>query len=82
MPLYEFRCLKCNDVFEILIMRDEDEVEMRCPHCGSDDFERVLSSTTYAMGFAKGESTGPTVESKQCSSGTCSTYTLPGHTRS
>lgn len=82
MPLYEFRCLKCNDVFEILIMRDEDEVEMRCPHCGSDDFERVLSSTTYAMGFAKSESTGPSVESRQCSSGTCSTYTLPGHTKS
>ena len=82
MPIYEFRCLKCNDVFEFLKFKDEDELEMKCPHCGAEDFERVLSSITYAMGFSKGESRGPTVESRQCSSGTCTTYEIPGHSRS
>jgi putative FmdB family regulatory protein len=46
MPIYEFRCLKCNDVFEILKMNTQDEVEAKCPHCASEDFERVLSTTT------------------------------------
>ena len=35
MPLYEFRCLKCNDCFEILVMKKEEEVELKCPHCNS-----------------------------------------------
>jgi putative FmdB family regulatory protein len=82
MPIYEFRCLKCNDVFELLLVKSEDQVEMKCPHCGAQDFERVLSTTSYAMGFTKGESRSPTVQSRECASGTCSTIDFPGHTKS
>jgi putative FmdB family regulatory protein len=82
MPIYEFRCLKCDEVFEILMMKTQDEVEAKCPHCASEDFERVLSTTSHAMGFSKGEARGPTVQSRECGSGTCSTVTLPGHTKS
>ncbi|MCD6137697.1 MAG: zinc ribbon domain-containing protein [Deltaproteobacteria bacterium] len=82
MPIYEFRCVKCNQIFELLKVNDGDDVEMRCPHCGSEDFERVLSVVSHTMGFGKGESRGPKVESRQCSSGTCTTYELPGHSRS
>lgn len=82
MPIYEFRCLKCNDVFEMLIVGKDDEVEMKCPHCASEDFERVLSTTSYAVGFSKGESRGPKVHSRECASGTCSTIDLPGHSKS
>ncbi|MBW1677055.1 MAG: zinc ribbon domain-containing protein [Deltaproteobacteria bacterium] len=81
MPIFEFRCLKCNEVFEILMMSTEDEAEMRCPHCGAEDFERVLSTTSYAMGFGKGESRGPTVESRECASGSCTTWNFPGHSK-
>ena len=81
MPIFEFRCHKCNEVFEILQMAGEDEVEMKCPHCGSEDFERVLSTTSYAMGDSKGGAQKPAVQSRQCASGTCTTVTLPGHTR-
>lgn len=81
MPIYEFRCLKCNDVFETLMMSTQDKVEMRCPHCKSEDFERILSTTSHTMGFSKGESRGPTVQSRECASGTCSSVTLPGHSK-
>ena len=81
MPIYEFRCLKCNEVFEILMVSTEDEVETRCPHCRSEDFERVLSTTSYAMGFSKGESRGQTVESRECGSGACTTWNIPGHSK-
>jgi len=81
MPIYEFRCLKCNEVFEILMVTTENEAEMKCPHCGSEDFERVLSTTSYTMGFSGGESRRPTVESRECASGTCTTWNLPGHSK-
>ena len=79
MPIYEFRCLKCNEVLEILMVTTKDGVEMKCPHCGAEDLERVLSTSSYAMGFSKGESRGPKVESRECASGTCTTWNIPGH---
>ena len=82
MPIYEFRCLKCDGVFELLKMSPEDEVEMKCPECGSEDFERVLSTTNYNVGFAKGDSQRPQVRSRECASGTCSTIDLPGYSKS
>ena len=82
MPIYEFRCLKCNEVFEILMVTSGDEVEMKCPHCGAHDFERVMSTTSYTVGFGKGESRSPRVESRECASGTCTTWNLPGYSKS
>jgi putative FmdB family regulatory protein len=81
MPLYEFRCLKCNEVFEFLVVGEKDEMEMKCPHCESADFERVISTSNFAMGAGKGSPKRPQVESRQCSSGSCSTVTLPGYTK-
>ena len=82
MPLYEFRCLKCNEVFEFLVVGSDDEMEMKCPHCGSEEFERVISTTNMSMGAGKDAQSRPQVENRQCSSGTCSTVTLPGHSKS
>ncbi|NVM21802.1 MAG: zinc ribbon domain-containing protein [Desulfobacterales bacterium] len=82
MPIYEFRCLKCNEVFEILMVTGGDKVEMKCPHCKSEDFERVLSTASYAVGFSGSESRTPKVQSRECASGTCSTIDLPGYSKS
>jgi len=82
MPIFEFRCMKCNEVFEILkTSTGDDDVEMKCPHCNAENLERVLSTTSYAMGFSKGESRSPQVQSRKCASGTCSTIELPGHSK-
>lgn len=80
MPLYEFKCEKCNEIFELLVMSHEEEVEMKCPHCGAADFERVLSTTHYAMGAGTGSGAGarPSVQTRTCSSGSCTTYDIPG----
>ena len=82
MPIYEFRCLKCDEVFELLKVGDEDEIEMRCPYCQSPDFERVMSTTTYTVGPGRGEARRPTVESRQCASGTCTSVEIPGYSKS
>ncbi|MDY6793441.1 MAG: zinc ribbon domain-containing protein [Thermodesulfobacteriota bacterium] len=81
MPIYEFKCLKCQEFFELLIINDDDEAELRCPKCNSEEFERVLSVTNFATGSDTGANQGPTATTRTCSTGTCTTYDIPGPTR-
>jgi len=77
MPIYEFRCLNCQDLFEILVMATDAEMEMRCPKCSGEQIERVLSSAGYQMRSGGGASVAST-QSRTCSSGSCTTWNLPG----
>ena len=52
MPIYEFRCLKCNDCFEFLLRNQEEQIELRCPKCKSEEFERVMSASCHSVGDA------------------------------
>jgi putative FmdB family regulatory protein len=81
MPIYEFRCLSCNECFEILVMTSSESRESRCPKCGSEDFERVLSKTCYTMGPGSEKSGGASTQTRSCSSGSCTTWEIPGHSR-
>lgn len=76
MPIYEFRCLKCGKVFELLKLKKEDEsIRMKCPTCGSPEIERVLSTVNVGTSV-RGSKTKTTV--KSCSSGSCGTIEVPG----
>lgn len=77
MPIYEFKCTKCSEFFEIFVTNTEEKVEMRCPKCHSEEFERVLSASSYAMGGGRSKASAVT---RNCSEGSCTTYTLPGPT--
>jgi putative FmdB family regulatory protein len=81
MPLYEFRCLQCNECFEILVMKQEEQVALRCPKCKSEEFERVLSVACHSMGGAASKSGGAQSQTRTCPGGTCTTYDIPGHSR-
>jgi len=78
MPIYEFKCLKCNELFELLVMNNDEETELVCPKCKSEKFERVISTTSHVMGSGSGQESKATVESKKCSSGSCTSYDIPG----
>lgn len=80
MPIYEFRCSRCNECFEFLVMDREASVEMKCPHCASEEFERIMSTSGYAMGSGGGEGVG-SVKNRTCSGGSCTTYEIPGHSK-
>ena len=76
MPIYEFRCLKCGDVFEILFKSASDEQKLVCPKCESEELERVLSRTNYVMGMKSRPK--PKITTKSCGGGTCATIDIPG----
>lgn len=79
MPIYEFKCLKCQEYVEILVLgKDDDKVQMQCPHCGGEELERIISTTNFSMGGGNSKS-GPSTESRTCSGGSCTTWNLPGH---
>ena len=81
MPIYEFKCLKCQEFFELLVINDNDEAKLHCPKCNSKEFERVLSVTNFATGSGTGGNQGPAATTRNCSSGSCTTYDIPGPTR-
>lgn len=87
MPIYEFKCLACDEFFEVIVMNASDENLEGCPKCGAKEFERVVSRTNYTMGSSsggtssRGRSAGVQTQERVCSGGSCKTYTVPGETR-
>jgi putative FmdB family regulatory protein len=43
MPIYEYRCRRCGGVHEIFV-QTPDAASARCPTCGAEDMEKLLSS--------------------------------------
>ncbi len=69
MPIYEYRCEKCDEEFETIVFGGDEDVT--CPHCDCSDVRRIMS----ACGFKSGNSFTPskgTSSCASCSSGNCS----------
>jgi putative FmdB family regulatory protein len=81
MPIYEFKCLECEEFIELLVMNKDEEIELKCPKCKCEELERVLSSTSYSMPDGSGKSQGAKSQTRTCGSGSCTTYEIPGHAR-
>jgi len=81
MPIFEFRCAACGEVFERLFMASDQEVDLACPKCRAETIERVVSRTNYAMGAGPGGNQ-PKISSRNCGGGNqCMTLDLPGPSR-
>ena len=82
MPIYEFRCLSCGHIFEILSLVGEAEVSIQCTQCGGEEAQRLLSRVAYSMSDGSGrEFAGPVATTRSCAEGSCGSVTLAGHTR-
>lgn len=81
MPIYEFRCAQCNDCFEVLVLARDEPLEPRCPKCGSEEFERIMSRASVITGAGGEGREAATCRTRSCSAGSCTTWDLPGHTR-
>jgi putative FmdB family regulatory protein len=79
MPIFEFKCLDCEKYMEILVMNKQEEMEMACSDCGSGNLERILSTTNHTVtGGGTGQPADSNAKTRTCSSGSCTTYTIPG----
>ena len=70
MPLYEYRCGKCSEVFETLVRGGSNGGAVKCPRCGSRKSEKLFS-VFASHGTAARASSGAACSS--CSSGNCAT---------
>lgn len=50
MPLYEYLCLGCGQVSEVLIIGSEDDPE--CSSCGGHNLKKLISAHSSASGLA------------------------------
>jgi putative FmdB family regulatory protein len=48
MPIYEYKCTKCDNVFELLETTFNDVKEKKCTKCGSNA-ERIISLTSFHL---------------------------------
>ncbi|KAF1085979.1 Zinc ribbon domain protein [Sporotomaculum syntrophicum] len=78
MPIFEFRCLICGNVFEKLFNTRQEEFVALCPECNAEYLERVISRTNYIMGSSQGGDKTK-LTSKSCSTGnSCISFEIPG----
>jgi len=50
MPFYDYKCRKCDNLFEELVPIATPDDEIRCPKCGALDSERQLSAPAISTG--------------------------------
>ena len=43
MPVYEFKCTKCDNLFEVMGSYAEREKEHACPKCASKEVKQAIS---------------------------------------
>ncbi len=80
MPIFEFRCLQCGNVFEKILLKSDETVQMQCPDCKCETLERVVSRTTHVMARGAGEK--PRITARSCGSGgSCMSVDIPGPTK-
>ena len=44
MPIYEFKCKNCANIFEYLCLKTNDKDKVSCPLCGCKETDILLSA--------------------------------------
>lgn len=49
MPIYEYLCHSCEKEFTELILKSDEEAQLRCPHCQGQDLKRLISRVQFHL---------------------------------
>jgi putative FmdB family regulatory protein len=78
MPIFEYRCKKCNNKFEVLHKSSSNLQEVICPSCNSTENQKLFSSfastgssTSGSYGCETGNCGVDSNYSGGCASGMC-----------
>ncbi|MBN2430788.1 MAG: zinc ribbon domain-containing protein [Acidobacteria bacterium] len=74
MPIFEYRCRKCDQEFEKLVFRHTPAGEIRCTDCDSEDVEKLLSTFAFT-GTTRKSGSGGSSSCGSCRGGSCSSCT-------
>jgi putative FmdB family regulatory protein len=69
MPLYEYRCRGCHQVFEVLQDTGAGARGVDCPECGGRELEKLLS--VFAPATGNGAGRGAASVGEPCGSPGC-----------
>lgn len=58
MPIYEYQCKECNEVFETITSTNSSE-KVTCTKCGSDQLQKLISQIGKKI-------SGPGAETQTC----------------
>ncbi len=58
MPVYEFKCGDCGQVFEVMGKYEEREKPHTCPGCGSEKVKQAISGPLYRRGGVRPRGAG------------------------
>lgn len=50
MPIYEYACKKCGEIFSVLQKMGSNEKATVCPKCGSQDVSKKISAFSCSSG--------------------------------
>ena len=54
MPIYEYKCNKCENEFEKLVFAGDDK-EVSCPECKSGDVSKKMSAASFMRASSIGK---------------------------
>jgi len=43
VPIFEYKCDDCKKVINILILKNEEHKKLHCPHCKSENLNKIFS---------------------------------------
>jgi putative FmdB family regulatory protein len=50
MPIYEFKCRKCGETFDVLFRSRDEKLAVACPKCKSTRAQRQMSAFAGKIG--------------------------------
>jgi putative FmdB family regulatory protein len=71
MPIFEFKCLKCESEFEKLVF-GSSENGITCPECSSAEVEKLYSSFSGVSRSSDGSTHSMSSGCSSCSASSCS----------
>lgn len=78
MPIYEYNCGDCNNIFEVLQLMGKEQQEPRCPACGSSKLKKLISAPFLPSSIGKPANDEPNaccgsdgLKEKACTPGSC-----------
>ena len=70
MPIYEYKCEKCEHVFEMLVGSSENQSKIHCEKCGSSKLKKLISAPYVSVKEGSGTITRCGKDNTCCGSST------------